>query len=293
MSSTSCIGYYNGKFLTETDITISPNDRGFLYGDGVFDTLRAVQRRIVSFRCHYERLEHGCGRVGIKLPFTQSELRQILAELLIKNELTEATIRVNISRGIGDQFGFGYSKDLRPTALIAIRPTKLIPDHLYENGVKIDFDYSPLFNLKERADKIKSLSAQPYVIAKQKALENKCYEMILIDALDNLYEGSSSNLFIVKNGTVFTPPVEAGLLPGTTRARVIQLLKEKMHVTVSETLFSKSNLLQADEVFLTNTNIQVLPVTHAGKSMIGAGKAGSLTRQIINTFRQTLIEILE
>lgn len=293
MSPPSYIAYYNGKFLNESDIAISPNDRGFLYGDGVFDTMRSVNRSVISYCAHYDRLEESCRRTGIKLTLDPPALRHVLADLFLKNELSDAYIRVSITRGTADQFGFGYSNTMKPTILVAVRPIKDIPDHLYENGVTIDFEYAPMFNSLEKKSKLKSLSAQTYVLAKQKALTKNCYEMIFMDSLGNVYEGSSSNVFIVNNGTIFTPPVSSGILPGTTRARVLQICTQKMTVQVTEKMISKNEIFQADEIFLTNTNIQILPVTQAGQIKISNGKIGIITRQILSTFRQTLIEILE
>lgn len=287
------IAYYNGKFLPEEDINISPNDRGFLYGDGVFDTMRATQRRIVSYRQHYDRLNGACRRTEIKLSFSEKDLRHMLGDLLIKNELQEAYIRITISRGVGDQFGFGYSGGMKPSVLIVVRPFKSVPEVVYENGVKTDFEYSPLFNSHDHQSKIKSLSAQAYVMAKQNALKNNCYETIFVDAFDNVYEGSATNLFLIKNGILLTPTVESGILPGTTRERVIEIAKERLGLTVFEKQITQSETLDADEIFLTNTNIQILPVTQVGEKKIGKGKAGKITRRVLDTFRQTLIEILE
>ena len=117
--------------------------------------------------------------------------------------------------------------------------------------------------------------------------------MILMDAFETVYEGTSSNLFIVKNGTILTPPLQAGILAGTTRACVIEVITEKLNIPFVQKTFSRSGVLQADEIFLTNTNIHVLPVTQADKTIISNGTIGKITRNILNTFRQTLIEIME
>lgn len=293
MPSNLYTAYYNGKYLPENEISISPHDRGFLYGDGVFDTMRSVQRRVISYKAHYERLYDGGLRCGIKLRQTLPELRHVIADLFIKNNLHDAYIRISVTRGIGDQFGFGYSKDLDPTVLVCIRPSKTIPENLYDKGVKIDFQFTPLFASVEKSTKVKSLSAQTYVLAKQKALDNNSYETVFMDAFETIYEGTSSNIFIIKNGVVLTPPLEAGILEGITRARVIELLKDKLNIPLEEKTFSKGESLQANEIFLTNTNIQVLPVTRAGTTVISGAKIGEITKTILDTFRQTLIEILE
>ncbi|MBL7995417.1 aminotransferase class IV [bacterium] len=293
MNSSYHIAYYNGKYIPESELTISPNDRGFLYGDGVFETMRTVGRRIISYKAHYDRLYDGCRRSDIKLSTSLSDLRTIIDDLLIKNKLSDAYVRVTVTRGSGDQFGFGYSKDIKPSLLAVVRQSKIIPDSLYEKGVKIDFQFSSMFNSHEKTGKTKSLSAQPYVIAKQKALDKQCYDMIFMDAFETVYEGTASNIFIIKNGMLLTPPLEAGILAGTTRARVIEIASQKLNIPVTQTTFSKSDVLQANEIFLTNTNIQVLPVTQAEKAIISSGKVGGLTQNILQTFRQSLIEILE
>ncbi len=287
------IAYFNGKFVSEDRIAISPNDRGFLYGDGVFETMRAVKGGIISFHAHIERLKDGCQRTGLRWPFTNEEPRVILHDLLQKNALKDAYVRITITRGIGEQFGFGYAKDLRPTLLVAVRPIKDIPAQLYEKGVKIDFAISSLFGSHDHESKIKSLSAQPFVMAKQSALDQGCYETVFMDALGHVYEGSSSNLFIIEDGTLYTPPIQSGILPGTTRARVVEIAKSKLGLSVFEAKITKAQVLSAEEVFLTNTNIQILPVNQAGTKKIGNGAIGPVTRRLLDVFRQTLIEILE
>jgi branched-chain amino acid aminotransferase len=289
----SYTAYCNGKFISEESIVISPNDRGFLYGDGVFDSLRAVQKKIVSYRAHFDRLTGNCRRADIRLPFSEKDLRHLLGDLLIKNDLSDAYLRITITRGIGDQFGYGYAKEIKPTVLMVARPFKSVPEQIYEKGVSIEFEQSSLFNSHDRLTKIKSLSAQAYVLAKQNALKQNCYETVFVDAFDNIYEGTSSNIFFIKNETLVTPFLDAGILPGTTRERVKDIAKEKLRMTVVERQVTKSELLDADEIFLTNTNIQVLPVIRASGVAIGAGRPGLTTRRILDTFRQTLIEILE
>jgi branched-chain amino acid aminotransferase len=292
MSATSPIAYYNGEYRSEDAIAISPNDRGLLYGDGVFDTLRAAKQSIVSFHEHFERLKDNCQRVSIPLNYSPAEIRHILGELLNRNAISDAYIRITITRGIGEQFGFGFSKNIKPNFLTVVRPRKDIPEALYQKGVRIAFQQTNLFNRSEGRG-IKSLSAQKYVLPKQEALNNNCYEMILTDFFDTVYEGTSSNIFIVKNNTVVTAPVTAGVLPGITRERVIYLLNNRLSIPIAQKTFSKNEVLEADEVFLTNTNIEILPVTQADEKLIGTGKIGNVTQHILDSFRQTLIEILE
>ncbi len=281
------IAYYNGRFCDESEIRIAPTDRGLLLGDGVFDSMRAVQNRIVSFAAHDRRLREACRVARIPLVITTGDLREILGKLLTRNQLAEAYLRITISRGDSDPGGFGFSKEIKPNTLIQIRPTKTIPTTLYEKGVAIGFE-----SFIPHIPAIKSLSMIHHVLAKQNALDQNCFENIFCDTFDRIYEGSSSNVFIVKNGVIYTPPLK-GVLPGVTRERVIHILKEKLKIPIEEVFFSKKDLLEAEECFLTNSSIEIMPVTKIMNSSLSDGLPGSLTGLIHQTFRQTKIEILE
>ncbi|HMW33416.1 MAG TPA: aminotransferase class IV [bacterium] len=287
------ITWINGKYVPEDEIALSPNDRGFLYGDGAFETMRSVQSRIIALHAHIHRLKTACERLRIPLTQGPEDFRTIIQELLNRNALQDAYIRISISRGPVEQFGFGFSKTIKPTCLIAVRPAPTIPDNIYQKGISVGFQISSLFGSHTGDTAIKSLSAVEYVLAKQSALENKCYDMLLMDSIERVYEGTSSNVFIVRQGALCTPPVHSGILPGITRARVITLAETKLHLPVREILFSKQDVLTAEEVFLTNTNIDVLPVTVAGEQTIGNGVPGKITQSLLQLYRQTLIEILE
>ncbi|NUM81291.1 aminotransferase class IV [bacterium] len=285
------IAFYNGNYSPEKNIAVSCTDRGFLYGDGLFETLRCVNRSVVSYYDHFDRFRDGCQRARIPLPYSAVEIREMITELLQRNALTDATVRITITRGTTDQFGFGFSASAEPSFLIMIRPNKKLPAELYQNGVSIDFSHFPI--MPESGVALKSTSAQYYALMKQAALDQQCYEMILCDHFDKILEGTSSNVFIVSAGTVATPPLSKGVLEGITRKRVMDIIQNKLQLSFAENSFSKKELLAADEIFLTNTNVEVLPVTRAGVKAISNGKIGPITQKILNTFRQTLIEILE
>ena len=287
------IAWIHGKYVPEDEIALSPNDRGFLYGDGAFETMRAVQSRIIAFHAHIRRLTAACERLRIPLSPSPEDFRAIIRELLNRNALQDAYIRISISRGPVEQFGFGYSKNLKPTYLIAVRPAPVIPENIYQKGVSVGFQISSLFGTHTGNTAIKSMSAVEYVLAKQSALENKRYDMLLMDSIERVYEGTSSNVFIVRQGTLYTPPVLSGILPGITRARIITLAEKILRLPIKEILFSKQDVLTSDEAFLTNTNIDVLPVTFADEKSIGNGTPGKITQSLLQAYRQTLIEILE
>ncbi|MCB0834768.1 MAG: aminotransferase class IV family protein [Bacteroidetes bacterium] len=291
--SSSYIAWFNGKFLTEDRIEISCNDRGFLYGDGLFETMRSIDHKVIGFRAHMERLRVSCQETRIPFDKPVADLRYVLGELLKKNQIADATVRLTVTRGIGDRFGFGFSDDLKPNWLMQVRPVKEIPESLYEQGVKISLQISPHFHPARKKPKVKSLSAMEYALAKQSALDDHSYDTVLMDTQENVYEGTSSNLFLFSDGRLVTPPLKAGILPGVTRARVLQIARSRLGLTVDERLPSKSELLGASEVFLTNTNVDILPVTRCGARKIGIGSAGLMTRQILETYRKTLVEILE
>ncbi len=281
------MAYYNGKISDESEVSISPTNRGFLFGDGVFDSLKSIQGRIVSFSAHYQRLLNSCRRVMIPIPFTATDLRHTLDELLKKNKLQDAYIRITISRGESEPGGFGYSGSIKPSCLIQIRESKKIPEQLYSKGVAIGF-----VNFVPSNFGIKSLSMIHHVLAKQDALNDSIFENIFCDAFENVYEGSSTNIFIIKDSAVITPPLEKGVLPGTTRERVIYLCRH-MGIPVNESFFSKRDVLNADECFLTNTTIEILPAVKAANQVIGKGCPGPHTLTLQQAFKQTRIEILE
>jgi len=287
----SRIVFINGQYLPEASATISPLDRGFLYGDGLFETLRSVGGLIVSYQDHMERLKQGCVVTGISLPFTPVKIREFVRELLMRNDLLDAGIRIMLTRGVSETFGFGHPKNVKPTFIVHVRPYSKLAPELYENGVSVNLKTCAGHN--SRTSTLKSISALEFVLTKQEALDADCYEMILTDQFDNVLEGTSSNIFMVKDRVVRTPPLSDHILGGITRKRVLEILEKKMRSAAVETKLTRSDLLSADEVFITNTHVEILPVTKIEEKIIGNGKIGSRTSDILKTFRQTLTEILE
>lgn len=281
------IAYRNGKFLPESQISLSCMDRGFLYGDGVFETMRSTQAGVLAFYDHYERFKDGADRLRIPMPLRPIDLRSAIRDLLMQNNLIDATIRCTLTRGLTDSFGFGFSQSARPTLVLAARPARKLPDDIYRKGVAVELQTADWIH-----DGIKSTSSQSYVMAKQLALDKGSYDTLLVRSDDIVMEGTSSNVFIIQKGTVRTPPLSDGILPGITRKRVIELLNDRMSIPFAETAFTKSELLSADEVFLTNTNVDVLPVTRIAGQKI-SDVIGEITSKIQMHFRQTLVEIAQ
>lgn len=283
------LAFCNGKFVPETEASISCMDRGFLYGDGIFDTLRSVDGSIISFYDHYERLREGADRLHIPISLRAMDLRMILRDLLVQNHLTDAVIRLTLTRGLTDSFGFGYTLGSKPTLVITVRPSRKLPPDLYQKGVSVEVQSLYPGGM----DGVKSTSAQSYVLAKQAALDKGSYETLFVTADQLVLEGTSSNVFMIRNGGIQTPPTEKGVLPGITRKRIIELLVDRLQWPFSEEFFTLNDLVNADEVFLTNTNVEILPVTRISGNAIGEGGMGSLTRQLLAYFRQTLPEVLQ
>lgn len=283
------LAYCNGKFVPESEASISCMDRGFLYGDGVFDTLRSIDGSIVSFYDHYERLREAADRLHIPITLRAMDLRTVLRDLLVQNQLSDAVIRLTLTRGLTDSFGFGYTAGAKPTLVITVRPSRKLPPDLYQKGVSVEVQSLQPGGM----DGVKSTSAQTYVLAKQAALDKGSYETLLITAGQLVLEGTSSNVFMIRNGGIQTPPAEKGVLPGITRKRVIELLVDRLQWPFSEEFFTLNDLTEADEVFLTNTNVEILPVARISGKTIGNGGMGPMTQQLLAYFRQTLHEILQ
>jgi len=271
--------YLNGRFIEDKDAKVSIMDRGFLYGDGVFETLRAYKGFIFKLESHIERLFKGIIYLDIKkIEITYDTLKKILYKLLVINNLnfSDAYIRITITRGIGEGriLSKGYFK---PTILIVTTPYKKPPEKFYKNGVKLTIAKRCNWRLSEDAD-IKYISFLNNILAKMEA-EDDSYECIMLNKEGFLTEGTVSNLFFVKNGVIYTPSRDTGILDGITRQTIIDIAKRE-GIKVLEGYFRIEELIKAEEVFITNTLIEVMPVSRIGEIWFNLGKMSKQLREL-------------
>ena len=245
--------YLNDSYVDETEAVISAGDRGFLYGEGLFETLAAYKGNIFRLERHLKRLWESALALDISLPLSQEEAGGILKSLIEKNGLSDAYLRINVSSGPADGMVPGLKGD--PTVLAVARSLTRYPRELYEKGAGIvttPYYLGPLSHHK-------TLSFFPNVRARTEAVQRGADEALLLDRNGNPAECSASNLFLVKDGAAATPPLESGILPGITRAEVIDIGTAEGN-PVAQRLISLDELRTADEIFITNTIMGIMPV---------------------------------
>lgn len=276
--------YLNDIFVREEDARVSVFDRGFLYGDGLFETMRAYDGCIFRLNRHLQRLLNGCSFLKIDLPLSAGELEDALYRLIRMNKLRNARIRLTVTRGTG-----GLGIDVRgcksPTVVISSREYHPHPDELYRDGVSIGISSRLSCRMAPDNASLKSLNFIENILVRAEAKEGE-FEMVMKSRDGYITEGTVSNIFFVKDGVLLTPSLEAGILRGITRDTVIEI-SGMLGIPLREGLFGEDELLSADEVFLTNTVIGIMPV----RSVDGRGfRSGEITGRIMGEYRRMVEE---
>jgi branched-chain amino acid aminotransferase len=283
--------YLNDRFVPKEEAVISVFDHGFLYGDGVYETLRAYRGRVFCLAEHLARLERSASRIHLTLPVSLDRLGNLVQASLDQNQLKEAYLRVTISRGPGE-IGLDPALCKRPTLVIIAMPFQPYPDSFYTHGVAAVVAKTRR-NLPEALPpQVKSLNFLNNILAKIEATTAGAHEAFMLNQGGELTEGAASNVFVVQHGRLRTPAVGCGILDGITRSLVIQLAHD-LNIPVEETRLTPDDLFHADECFLTNTTQEVLPVTQVDGRAIGNGRPGPLTRQLHASFRACLDRFLD
>lgn len=274
------LGYVNGKFVSLDEKVIPIDERGHQFGDGVYEVIRFYGGKPFMLAEHLERLMKSAK--AIRLPVTQSadDFRQIISTAVEKSGLSDCYVYLQITRGIAKRNHL--FPDVPVSVTMTVREATPLAAEVREKGV------SAITREDERWANcyIKSLNLLPNILAKQEAHDAGAFEAILIrDGV--VTEGSSSNVFIVKNGTVITPPLSKHILAGITRMAILNILKET-GIPYEEKNFSEKELLGADEVFITSTTSEVLPVVSINGLPVGSGKPGELTKWIYKEFQKRI-----
>ncbi len=281
--------YIDGKFYPKSEAKISVYDHGLLYGDGVFEGIRVYNGVIFKLKEHLDRLFRSAHLIMLKIPMSKEEITKNIIETLKKNNLRDAYIRLVITRGIGD-LGLDPAKCPKPTVIIITEP--LIEVHkpeAKERGVSAIISWVKRDSVDATSHEIKSLNYLNSILAKIEANNAGVDEAICLDQRGFVCEGAAENLFIVKNGKIYTPPLTTGALAGITRNFVMELAK-KLGYTVIEKDITPSELLTADEVFFTGTAVEITPVREINKRIIGDGKPGPITRHLMEEFKKAVRE---
>ncbi|MGQ9532670.1 MAG: branched-chain-amino-acid transaminase [Desulfotomaculales bacterium] len=276
--------YLNGRFVPQEEAVVSVFDHGLLYGDGVFEGIRAYHGRVFRLREHIDRLYESAKSIALDIPLNREEMQEVVLETLRRNRLHDGYVRLVVSRGVGD-LGLDPRKCSKPTIFCIAASIQLYPEEYYERGLEV-ITVATRRNVAEAINpRIKSLNYLNNILAKIEANLAGVPEAIMLNNEGYVAEATGDNVFIVKNGSLVTPPPYAGLLEGITRNAVIGLARARA-IPVYETLFTRHDLYVADECFLTGTAAEVIPVVRIDGRTIGDGKPGKVTSLLIRDFRE-------
>ncbi|HDQ05970.1 MAG TPA: branched-chain-amino-acid transaminase [Candidatus Bathyarchaeota archaeon] len=279
--------YIDGKFYPKSEAKISVYDHGLLYGDGVFEGIRAYNGIVFKLKEHIDRLYRSAHPIFLKIPLTKDEMSKAVLETLRKNKLKDAYIRLVVTRGVGD-LGLDPRKCPKPTTIIITEPQLVLhsPEKL-EKGISTVITWVRRNSVDAASHELKSLNYLNSVLGKIEANNSGVDEAICLDKAGFVCEGVGENIFIVKDGKLLTPPLSSGALDGITRAFVIELA-EKMGIEVIERNITPNELFTADEAFFTGTAAEVAPIHDVNGRVIGAGRQGPVTKRIMQKFMDAL-----
>jgi branched-chain amino acid aminotransferase len=274
----------NNKIIDEKDAAISVRDRGFTHGDGLFETMKAVDGKILFFDEHMNRMSQSMAVIKIKKPHQWGKMLDSCHQLLQKNRLKNARIRITLSRGVPKKKSGlpGFEDEYSPTLLITTLPLSKTLNQLQTKGYRCTVSD---IRRDERApiSGIKHLSYLGNLYARDFAKAKKFDEAIILNSKGRVAECSMSNIFIVSSGKIITPALSEGQLPGITEMKLIEAAAEK-GIKINRQRISLEKLLQADEIFVTNSVIDLVPVTQIDNTKIGPGKPGAVTKKLIDIF---------
>ncbi|MGA2801050.1 MAG: branched-chain-amino-acid transaminase [Verrucomicrobiota bacterium] len=274
--------FIDGKYYDERDAKISVFDHGLLYGDGVFEGIRAYHGRVFKLKEHIDRLFCSAKAILLEIPMSHAQIMRAVVETCRENKIRDGYIRLVVTRGAGT-LGLNPNRCKNPSVIIIAGSIQLYPPALYQRGMDI-VTVPTTRNLHSALNPaIKSLNYLNNVLAKIEANNSGCEEAVMLNAEGFVAECTGDNLFIVKNGELFTPPLSAGALYGITRLTVIELAQES-GLKVSEPNLTRYDLFNADECFLTGTGAEIVPVVKIDSRVIGTGKPGTLTRKLVRDY---------
>jgi len=276
--------FLDGEFYPKNEAKISVFDHGLLYGDGVFEGMRSYNGLVFRLKEHLDRLWESAHTILLDIPYTKKDMEKLVIKALQLNKLKDAYIRLVVTRGSGD-LGLDPRKCKKPTVFIIADKIVLYPDKLYKKGLEI-ITVPTVRNLPEAVNPgIKSLNYLNNIMAKIEASTSGFSDALMLNHQGYVAECTGANVFIIKNGTLLTPPTHVGALKGITRQAIIDIAGKKK-VPFSEQILTRHDLFNADECFLTGTAAELMPVVKIDNRSIGNGKPGMITQQLSTTFHQ-------
>ena len=278
------VTYVNGTFVPKEEAKVSVYDHGYLYGDGIFEGIRAYEGRIFRLEQHPDRLFESARYLMLEIPLSRDELRAAILETVRRCGLRDAYIRPVISRGVGD-LGLDPRKCRRATVVIIVDTIQLYPKEAYDRGLRAITATTRKVRPDALSPQAKTLNYLNNIMARLEANQAGVEEAIMLTADGYVCECSADNLFIVRAGAVWTPPAYLGILKGITRGAIIELAA-KIGVPLAEQVFTLHDVYTADECFLSGTGAELGPVVEVDARPIGTGRPGPLSARFLRAFRE-------
>ncbi|MFD2703122.1 branched-chain-amino-acid transaminase [Paenibacillus shunpengii] len=276
--------YLDGQYVTKENAKVSVFDHGFLYGDGIFEGIRIYNGNIFKCKEHLDRLYDSAKSIMLDIPLSYDEMREAMAETIRRNEMRNGYIRLVVSRGYGN-LGIDPLRCEKASVVIIVEELSIYPEEAYLKGLRT-ISVSQRRNIPDALNpKIKSLNYLNNVLVKIQSNHAGAGEAIMLNSQGYVTEGSSDNIFIVKNGVLITPPCYLGALEGITRNAIIELA-DKIGLPFKEQPFTLHDVYVADEVFFTGTAAEVIAAYEVDGRTIGDGVAGPITLKLLEEFRQ-------
>jgi branched-chain amino acid aminotransferase len=277
--------FLNGKIIPDTERCISSGDRGFLYGDGIFETIRSYKGEPFKIAEHLERMRCSAEKLKISLEHTDAEISENIRELIEKNSVQDAYIRITLSRGEGGS-ALQMSDGLKSTILIQVKSFTPYDERLYEEGMSLAVSRhrrsttSPIYSHK-------TTNLLTSILLKEEAGSRSAHDSIVLNTDGYVAECIVSNIFMVKDGSVITPSLDTNILPGITRSTVLDICQNS-GIPAREERFKVETLIKAEEVFITNSLMEIMPVSRVEDNKIGKVTPGKITQQIMSAYKQLI-----
>ncbi|MDG4656891.1 branched-chain-amino-acid transaminase [Ectobacillus antri] len=280
--------YLNGKFVPKQEAKVSVYDHGYLYGDGIFEGIRVYSGNVFRLKEHLVRLYESAKSILLDIPYSLAEMTEIVAETIRRNHLSDGYIRLVVSRGEGN-LGLDPASCLRPNIVVIAEQLALFPAEYYKTGIPI----ITVATRRNRPDvlspQVKSLNYLNNILVRIEAKLAGVQEALMLNEQGYVAEGSGDNVFIIKGNRLITPPSSAGALEGITRNAIMEI-GAALGYDVREELFTRHDVYVADEVFLTGTAAEVMPVTKVDGRVIGDGAPGVHTNRLLAEFRALVVK---
>jgi branched-chain amino acid aminotransferase len=280
--------YIDGKFYPKSEAKVSVYDHGFLYGDGVFEGIRAYNGIVFKLKEHIDRLYRSAHAIMLNIPLTKQEMLNVVVDTLHQNQMKDAYIRLVVTRGVGD-LGLDPRKCAKASVIVIADTIQCKASNSQETGITTIFSWVKRNPVDATTHEIKSLNYLNSILAKIEANAYGVDEAMCLESNGYIAEGVGENVFIIKNGELFTPPTSTGALSGIT-AEVVTEMAKKLGFKVTIINITPFMLFTADEAFFTGTAMEMTPIREVNKRIIGDGKPGPVTKKLMTEFYKVIAD---